>query len=62
MGKYWYEKTRRSSTFNVTGYVKRIYNQHARVYTFLDCSQFIMYRDGGKAWRDSNGFMLARRM
>lgn len=36
-------------------------NQHAKIITCPDGSQFIQYNKGGCAWRDDKGYIVARR-
>jgi hypothetical protein len=60
-GLKWYEKVRGLAAFNVTGYVRKYKNGCATVYLFGDHSQFIVYDDFGKAWRNADGYLMARR-
>lgn len=61
--KTWYERTRGLVAFTIPreDYWFRRTNQYATVYVFRDNSQLIVYRDFGKAYRRSDGHMMARR-
>jgi hypothetical protein len=62
IGYQWYIKTRGLSDYSVNDYRQRRANQHATSYIFDDNSSFIVYRNGGAAYRNPNGFIMAARI